>query len=78
MTVKELIEELQKYPDELIVLTAGRDSGYDLLEKPNDCYVSHCPNEDWRIGEYQIHSPFWADLRAVVLSRKQKDVELYT
>ena len=69
MKIKELIEQLQKYPDNLRVLVNGYEMGYDDFEI-NTQYISKIYPEPARwAGDYKKDD---AGEYCVILSRKQK------
>jgi len=53
MTVKELIEELAKMPQDLVVLTRGYESGWNLVEGLGILEVLKQSSEAYWEGEYQ-------------------------
>lgn len=52
MTVKQLIEELQKHNPDKLVLVSGYEEGYDILESVREIKVKHEPTDKFWKGEY--------------------------
>ena len=56
ITVKELKEELSKYPDDLIVVTEGYENGYNEIEKIETKSLFKRKFKSWWDGDYSIIS----------------------
>lgn len=69
MTVKELIEQLQKEDPNKLVLVSGYEGGYDSLQEVRQVRVKHCPSENWWDGEYEDYSLEECDIDAILLPR---------
>ena len=73
-TVKELIEQLQKLPQDLPVLTTGYESGYENIREPKIVKVEYKPNSAYYDGEFQEAEEKAAGIfESVVLEREVRN-----
>ena len=73
-TVAELIEVLQKLPQELPVLVTGYESGYEDFYMPEVQSLSHQPENTYYDGAFQIPENGENNLiSAVILEREVRD-----
>lgn len=70
MTVKELIEELQKYSPDKLVLVTAYEQGYNELEKVTEVKVNYKPSDKYWIGEYRDYPLEECLTSAILLPRK--------
>lgn len=69
-TVSELIEELQKLPADLPVISTGYDSGYENFYQPEIHKLKHEPDNLYPYGEFQLADSDDKDaFDAVILER---------
>lgn len=69
MTVKKLIEELQKHnPDKMVLVTAYED-GFDELEKVVNVKVAYNPSLNYWTGDYNDYPPDECLINAILLPR---------
>jgi hypothetical protein len=54
MTVSELIEELQKYPQDIRVVVRGYEGGVDDVGYLEDTYISLNENTAWYYGKHEV------------------------
>ena len=55
MKVKELIEKLQKFDPELLVMVEGYEGGVDYPEEPYQTPVRLNRNDEWYYGRHEVH-----------------------
>jgi hypothetical protein len=53
LTVRELIERLQHYPDNLPVVVQSYEQGYDPVTQLEVIEVMPTPNREWYVGVYE-------------------------
>lgn len=53
MLVRELIERLNEFPPDMLVLGRGYESGYNDLDTVMSQTLYHHPNNPWYEGEFQ-------------------------
>ena len=53
MTVKELIQELQKHNPDKMVLVSGYEEGYEELKRVHEIKVHYVPTDKFWQGEYR-------------------------
>jgi hypothetical protein len=53
MKVKELIEQLQKFDPETLVMVEGYEGGIDYPNEPFETLVRLNVNEDWYYGKHE-------------------------
>ncbi|TGL13507.1 hypothetical protein [Leptospira meyeri] len=74
VTVKELIQMLKTFPEDLPIFVSGYESGYDCFYKPEIIELVHRPDNMYFDGEYQIpeanESP---NISAVVFARVNRN-----
>jgi len=76
MTINELIEALQKFPHDMLVLTDGYEDGYEHVMPPKSIQVNHVPENKYYDGEYQtVNEEFSGAINAVVLPRNRRNDE---
>jgi len=71
MTVRELIEELQKHSPDKMVLVSGYEEGYDVLKNVYEIKVKHDPSakdKHWK-GEYTDYPLDECLINAILLPR---------
>jgi hypothetical protein len=54
ITVRDLREILKQFPDDMMVVTEGRDSGFEQILHPEVIKVRHKPENMEYDGEYQV------------------------
>jgi hypothetical protein len=69
MTVKELIEELQKYPPDKKVLVTAYEEGFDELEKVHQIKVKYKPKMSYWQGNYEDYPLDECLISAILLPR---------
>ncbi|MBI9099696.1 MAG: hypothetical protein JEY91_14550 [Spirochaetaceae bacterium] len=73
-TVAELIEELQKFPQDIPVFVTGFKSGYDNFYLPRLAELSYQPENMYYDGKFQnVEEDESNTIRAVVLERENTD-----
>ena len=76
MTIRELIEALQKYPPDMLVLTDGYEAGYEHVMPPKAIQVKHEPENRYYDGEYQmVDKKFSGTIDAIILPRNRRNDE---
>ena len=74
MTVKELMDTLKQFPEEMLVLTNGYEDGYTDILNPKIIYVKHNPQNEWYYGDYDLADKKDNNtIQAVGLLRKQRE-----
>ena len=60
MTKKQLIEALQSYDDDMLILIPGYENGFNLTGYITSTHVMKRPRPNWWDGEYLVStdSPF--------------------
>ncbi|MFZ4816827.1 MAG: hypothetical protein ACOYL5_19990 [Phototrophicaceae bacterium] len=53
LTVRQLIEQLQAYPQDLPVVVQSYEDGYDPVTALNELMIAPTPNREWYIGVYE-------------------------
>ena len=53
MTIKELIQELQKYPEDTRVLVKGYESGFDDVNRIREGIFLYKVNSKWYYGDHE-------------------------
>ena len=69
MTVKQLIEELQKHNPDKLVLIPAYEEGFDNLEKVHEIKVKHKPKENYWQGNYEDYPLEECLISAILLPR---------
>jgi hypothetical protein len=69
MTVKKLIEELQKHPPDKMVLVDAYEEGFDELEKIHDIKVKYKPKENYWQGNYEDYPLDECLISAILIPR---------
>jgi len=73
-TVKELIQILKKFPEDLPVLVDGYESGYEHFYAPRIQSLKYEPENLYRDGEYQpTNDDSEQNIDAVILQRMMRD-----
>ena len=54
MKVKELIEKLQRYNPEQMVVISGYEGGYDAVDEINEMKIKLNVNKAWYYGKHEI------------------------
>ena len=54
MKVKELIEKLQKFDPELLVMVDGYEGGVDYPQEPYQAFVRLDVHSEWYYGDHQL------------------------
>ena len=57
MTVKQLIEQLQKMPQEHMVVIRGYDGGVDEVTELEESRVELDVNQEWNYGSHELLDP---------------------
>ena len=74
LTVKELMEILKTFPEDLPVLVSGFKTGYECFYYPEIRELVHQPENMYFDGEYQIPGKGeTAELSALILERMNRD-----
>jgi hypothetical protein len=74
MTVGELIKALKQFPEEMIVVTNGYESGYEEILYPETIEVRHEPENCYWDGEYQVpENAVPGTLKVVAVFRNRRD-----
>ena len=77
MTIHELIEVLQKFPHDMLVLTDGYEDGYEHVMPPRSIQVQHEPGNKYYDGEYQeVDEEMPGTMNVVIVPRNRRDDEL--
>jgi hypothetical protein len=72
MLVKELIEALKAFPQDLKVVTKGYEGGYDDITKPRLIQVYTYPEEYWWTGRYRDDDGELPELEVVAIGRTKE------
>lgn len=73
-TVKDLIEDLKKLPQDFPVLVSGYEDGFENILKPKTLKVKHKPKNAYWSGEFQETEKTDNDtFDAIVLRRKVRN-----
>jgi len=73
-TVKELIEVLEKFPQNLPVLTSGYENGFENIQAPKTGKLKYKPQNPFWDGEFQPAEERDSDiLEAVLIQRVKRD-----
>lgn len=70
MTVKELIEELQKQDPDKLVLVTAYEEGYNELSKVEQVKTFYKPTDKHWVGEYRDYPLDECLVSAILLPRK--------
>ncbi|PJZ79867.1 hypothetical protein [Leptospira meyeri] len=74
VTVKELIQMLKDFPEDLPIFVSGYESGYDHFYKPEIIELVHRPDNMYFDGEYQIpEANEIPNISAVVFARVNRN-----
>lgn len=71
MTVSQLIQKLQTFPQDALVITEGYEEGYDTIKKVSLIPVEENPENEWYLGKY-IDSEEAEGIQAVFLNAETK------
>lgn len=71
MTVSQLIQILQTFPQDALVITEGYEDGYDTIKKVLLIPVEENPEKEWYLGKY-TDSEAAAAIQAVFLNAETK------
>lgn len=76
MTKKELVEILNQYDDDMIILIPGYESGFDLTGYITSSHVMKLPDVEWYDGEYEVlkNSPLTPN--AILLNPIERENEI--
>jgi hypothetical protein len=69
MTVKELIQELQKHNPDKTVLVSAYENGFDELQKVHQIKVHYKPKENYWEGDYNDYPLDECLISAILLPR---------
>jgi len=69
MTVKELIDELQKHSPDKLVLVSAYEEGFDELKKVYEINVKYKPKENYWQGNYEDYPVNECTVTAILLPR---------
>jgi len=72
MKIKELIEQLQKFDPEMLVMVQGYEGGIDAPGKLYQTPVRLNVHDEWYYGDHEVHhvtDTLKADCDAVVIPR---------
>ena len=69
MTVKKLIEELQKHDPDKLVLVTAYEEGFDELEKVHQVEVRYKPKKNYWQGNYDDYPLDKCSISAILLPR---------
>ncbi|MCX5900307.1 MAG: hypothetical protein NTX06_06175 [Proteobacteria bacterium] len=74
MTIRELIDALKQFPEDMSVLTDGYENGYEEILYPEVIVVKHEPENTYYDGEYQIAGKKdGSSIKAVAIFRNKRD-----
>ena len=77
MTVRELINALKEFPEDMLVLTDGYESEYEHILQPKTIDVIHKPNNPYYNGEFEWQEKAASkSFQAVVISRNVRDLNI--
>lgn len=71
MKVKELLRQLQTFPQDALVVTEGYEEGFDAVKKVSMIRVEENTTKEWYIGKY-IDSEKADAVQAVFLNAETK------
>jgi hypothetical protein len=69
MTVKQLIQELQKHNPDKTVLVCAYEDGFDELQKVHQIKVNYKPKENYWEGDYSDYPLEECLISAILLPR---------
>jgi hypothetical protein len=69
MTVKELIDELQKHSPHKMVLVSAYEEGFDELKKVHEIKVRYKPKDNYWQGDYEDYPLDECLISAILLPR---------
>jgi hypothetical protein len=73
-TVAQLIEELQRLPADLPVLTSGYESGFENIYHPEIVTLKYEPESPYFEGQFQTADDLSPDsFQAAILMREHRD-----
>lgn len=52
MTVQELMQQLQDFPQDALVVAVGYEDGFDNLKKISIFKVEENPKKEWYVGKF--------------------------
>lgn len=68
MTVRELIEKLQEFDGDLLVVGSGYESGYDPISVVQTLTAHHWESHPYYEGEYQHHEYYGKEVTVLALT----------
>ena len=73
MKVRDLIEALKKFPEDMTVLTDGYEGGFEEIRRPKIIKVKHESENPYYDGEYEsVEENDGNSIKAVVISRNRR------
>lgn len=76
LTVRQLIEQLGQYPDDLPVIVQSYEDGYDPVTTLGELTISPTPNREWYVGVYEKTDG--AGQKALLISSRYNRAEIDT
>lgn len=73
MTKKQLIEALQSYDDDVLILIPGYENGFNLTGYITSTHVMKRPRPNWWDGEYLVSTDSQLTPPAILLHPKRRD-----
>ncbi len=67
MNVRELIEELQQYDPEVMVVINGYEGGYAEIKKMTEVDLMLGVNKEWYYGSHEITTTEEGDCKAILI-----------
>ena len=56
MNVKQLIEELSKYPPHAMVIRSGCEGGKEEVKSTEQCRIELNVNDEWYYGSHEVRA----------------------
>lgn len=56
MNVKQLIEELSKYPPDAMVIISGYEGGEEEVKSTEQCRIELNVNDEWYYGSHEVRA----------------------
>jgi len=74
MKVAELIEKLNAYPTDSLVVTEGYEEGYDSIKSVSEINLIEAEKKEWYLGKYENPFPNTDNgIKAVFLNAETKE-----
>lgn len=75
MTKKELVEILEQYDDDMLILIPGYESGFDLTGYVTSSHALKMPDVHWYDGEYHVSNDDKLTPNAILLHPRERENE---